>query len=154
MYVTPSVVQIHLDLYMHMELIYRRKCANSLSPVKDKQAIRYFSLKIVLKLLLILTLCRRFFVRRRTRHPYRVDVTDLFSLWPGSKNHILQFGGSWKQALVIIDLLKCECAAQTVWGVSRNLVSDGCFKDKHLFYVYTWGRVVFQLIRHPALRPP
>lgn len=152
MYVTPSVVKIHLDLYM--ELISRRKCANSLSPVKDKQAIRYFSLKIVLKLLLILTLCRRFFVRRRTRHPYRVDVTDLFSLWPGSKNHILQFGGSWKQALVIIDLLKCECAAQTVWGVSRNLVSDGCFKDKHLFYVYTWGRVVFQLIRHPALRPP
>lgn len=43
MYVTPSVVKIHLDLYMHMELIYRRKCANSLSPVKDKQAIRYFS---------------------------------------------------------------------------------------------------------------
>lgn len=147
-------LKIHLDLYMHMELIYRRKRANSLSPVKDKQAIKYFSLKILLKLLLILTLCRRVFVRRRTRRPYRVDVTDLFSLWPGSKDHILLFGGSWKQAVVIIDLLKCECAAQTVWGVSRNLVSDGCFKDKHLFYVYTWGRVVFQLIRHPALRPP
>lgn len=136
MYVTPSVVEIHLDLYMHMEWIYRRKCANSLSPVKDKQAIRYFSLK----LLLILTLCRRFFVRRRTRRPYRVDVTDLFSLWPGSKNHILQFGGSWKQAMVIIDLLKCECAAQTVWGVSRNLVSDGCFKDKHLFLCLHLGK--------------